>query len=851
MIPRATYRLQFRKEFTFDDACGIVPYLARLGISHIYASPILASRKGSPHGYDVIDHTRIDPELGGEEAFRRLAACLKEHGMGMILDIVPNHMAASDQNPWWRNVLEHGRDSAYAHAFDIDWEPADPTLKNRVLLPVLGASLCATTARGEISVRFDKALGKPVVAYAEHGFPLRPEDCRELADEPLQDREALLALLHRQHYRLAWWRTAGDLINWRRFFDINDLVALRMEDESVFESVHVKIFSLYAEGLIDGVRVDHMDGLADPAGYCRQLRTRLDSLRPTETGGAYMVVEKILAPGEELPSRWPIQGTTGYDFMNDVTALLHDAEGAEPLARLWAEISGRRADFDGEARDARLGILKAKFQGALAACVRSFYQLITSAAQDATEAALERALERLLAELRIYRTYATGAAEGSANDRFFEAAVERAVRRRMPANDSTAMADIVEVMEGRTSGTAEERRAAVRRFNQLAASLAAKAGEDTAFYRYGRLLSRNEVGSDPREFFISPGEFHDRARRRLGRAPLLATATHDHKRGEDARMRLAVLSEISAEWAATVASWFELNGRLRDKLLDPGDEYQLYQTLVGSWPLDLDWQDAAALGPFTERIRTWRLKSLHEAKLHTSWSDPDATYDDASTRLVRELLDPHASAEFLRRLSEFVHRIAPAAAQNGLAQCVLRCTAPGVPDLYQGSEFWDFSLVDPDNRRPVDFGARNACLESARDRADWLTGWRDGAIKQGVIAQLLQLRARFADCFQQGEYRPLEAEGAHAGNTAGFARTHHGMAVLVVVPRLCACACIETGAPAPAQEFWKDTAVCVPPETRGREWRSIFGPEIWDADEGRLSARTLFGNFPVAVLAAG
>jgi (1->4)-alpha-D-glucan 1-alpha-D-glucosylmutase len=765
--------------------------------------------------------------------------------MGLIVDIVPNHMAVGKENAWWMDVLEHGRRSAYARNFDIDWDPPDPTLKNRVLLPVLGAPLAETLARGEITVMREECNGRAILAYAEHRFPLRIDNSRVISDgtlEKFRQPQALLRLLEDQHYRLAWWRTAGDLINWRRFFDINDLVALRMEDDAVFEAVHAKSLALYGEGLIDGFRVDHVDGLADPRSYCRKLRARLDRLRT----GSYLVVEKILAPGETLPDDWGVDGTTGYDFMNDVSAVLHDPAGADPLARAWAEISGRTSDFHVEERIARRELLQSKFHGAFEAAARAFFATMPGAAGDMTEGAFQRAMLRLLGELRIYRTYATGDANTPAPESFFDAAVERALRRA-PGNDAAALQHIVGIFQERSEDGCELRRIAVRRFNQLAASLAAKAGEDTAFYRHGVLLSRNEVGSDPDEFALAPDQFHAGARVRLKGAPMLATATHDHKRGEDARMRIAVLSEMPTEWLTAFAEWFELNAPNRDDRLDRADEYQLYQTLLGSWPPDLDWRDAPGLGCFMERVLSWQLKSLHEAKLRSSWSDPDTAYEEASAGFVRHLLDPQQSPEFLRSFAAFLSRIAPAAALNGLVQTTLRCTAPGVPDLYQGTEFWDFSLVDPDNRRPVDFDGPKGALTQDGEPSELLRNWRSGKIKLHVIAQLLALRRRHADCFILGDYRPLEGMGLRAGNVMGFARDHGNTAIVVVVPRLCAQACMDTGQPLPDPTFWGDTAVLLPPGLHDRLLHSLFDPQARTI-AGHAHCAELFGRFPVAVL---
>lgn len=845
MIPRATYRLQFRKEFTFENACRIVPYLAELGISHVYASPILAARQGSPHGYDVVDHARINAELGGENAFRSFVAKLKSHGLGLIVDIVPNHMAVGPENAWWMDVLEHGRESRHAENFDIDWDTPDPSLTNKVLLPILAAPLEEVLTRGDLQLAPEGA--KPSLRYGDHRLPLRPEDARDVRGTSLdrwRDPHALASLVHRQHYRLAWWRVAGDAINWRRFFDINDLIALRVEDDRVFERVHAKHFELFADGLVDGFRVDHVDGLADPRAYCRRLRRRLTGLSSRR---AYLVVEKILAPGETLPGDWETDGTTGYDFMNDVAALLHDPAGARPLSESWARISGWPTDYEAEEREARRRILDIKFRGAFQATLRAFRRVFASARDDLTHASLERAFARLFIELRIYRTYSTGE-QGPPPGKLFEQAVARALCRA-PANDARALRLIVAAVNGGGQEDERLRPDALRRFNQLAASLAAKADEDTAYYRYGRLLSRNEVGSDPGRFAMTPGEFHHRASQRRSYAPLLATATHDHKRGEDVRARLAVLSEISDEWANAVARWFSCNTNLRGTQIERSDEYQLYQTLVGSWPFELGCDDESGLQRYAERIAGWRVKSLREAKRRTSWSDPDPAFEDANLQFVRELLDSKCSPDFLRDIAAFVERLAPPALLNSLAQCVLKCTAPGVPDFYQGAEFWDFSLVDPDNRRAVDYAAREDALARDVRPAALLSRWRSGALKQSVIAHLLELRAQHEGCFSNGEYLPLEPNGCRRDHVVSFVRSTANARILVVTPRGCGRACIDAGRMHPAAAFWGDTVVDVPIARRvSQAWRSVFGARMF---EGRtLACAELFAEFPVAVLVA-
>jgi (1->4)-alpha-D-glucan 1-alpha-D-glucosylmutase len=857
VTPYATYRLQFHRGFTFDNALAIVPYLAKLGISHVYASPILTARAGSVHGYDVVDPSRINPELGGEDAFRRFRTKLVETGLKLIVDIVPNHMAVGGaDNPWWLDVLENGRASAFAHYFDIDWNVADPQLENKVLVPFLGAPYAEELRNGKIALAYDETLQKLAFTYYQHRFPLRPNDYAAFGDSNAPDPERLAEVnrpesLHRlleaQNFRLCWWRTAGDSINWRRFFDINGLAALRVENADVFEHVHAKIFALVGEGLIDGLRVDHVDGLADPADYCRRLRARLNTLGDSGTRH-YLVVEKILGHEEPCPADWGIDGTTGYDFLNQVSALQHDPQGAEPLARIWHEISRRSATFEPEERSARLKVVTTQFEAALDATAQAFVLLAKPSlgVADLTFSATRRALARLIAEMRIYRTYATGAAPYA--DWRFDAAVA-AAETQAKGNDLLALQFIAQVISGEAGAPGPASMDAVRRFNQLAAPVAAKAVEDTAFYRYGRLLSRNDVGCAPGHFSLSVEEFHSHAAQRAADFPsaLLATATHDHKRGEDSRARLAILSELPEEWGDVVASWFRQNTPQRSSTLDPADEYQLYQSLVGAWPFDLQPDDETGLAQFAERIAGWRLKSLREAKLRTSWNDPDESFETANTQFVEAILDSRRSAQFLSSLRRFVERIAGAGALNSLAQCTLRCMLPGVPDQFQGSEFWDFSLVDPDNRSPVDFTSRILSLEGDVPLESLLACWQDARVKQGLLAQLLRLRARLGAVFECGNYRRLATHGPRAGNVLAFARQYGEQAVLVAVPRLCAMACIEANAPLPPARYWNDTTIEVPDDLAQRCWQPLLAPAV-SGQSNPLVCGELFARFPVAVL---
>ena len=759
MIPRATLRLQFHKGFTFADAEALVPYFSALGVSHIYASPIMAARAGSLHGYDVVDPTRVNPELGGEDALKRMVDALHRADLGLIIDIVPNHMAASLENAWWADVLRNGRDSRYAGFFDIDWESEDPVLAGKVFLPVLDRPLQEVVDAGEIVA--ERRDGRDYLRYRDLLLPARGTD------------------LEHQPWRLGWWRTSGDRINWRRFFDINDLVCLRMEDDEAFEAVHATIARLYAEGTIVGVRVDHVDGLYDPAEYCRRLRHRLDPQVPERP---YLVVEKILLRGEALPRSWACDGTTGYDFMDEASALQHDPAGEAILGAVWAAISGRPADFATEERAARREIISRSFSAQLDACAAAFERLAKreSPSTDLSRPALRRTLVELLVNFPVYRSYATASERPAADRPFLDRAAEGAKVTGL-AGDRW----VVNQVHRWLSAPAADH-TPIARFQQLSAPVAAKSVEDTAFYRYGRLLSRNDVGFDIERFGCSPGEFHARMLRRLDEFPhsLLATATHDHKRGEDVRGRLAVLSECPRQWAEHVADWISRSAPLRsDGHPVAADIATLLQMIVGAWPLDLALDDAAGRASFAERLANWQEKALREAKLHSNWADPNTEYEAAACRFLMHLLADAARPELLADIFGFVEAIAAPAAVNSLAQLLLKLTVPGVPDIYQGTDDWDFSLVDPDNRRPVDYGRRQSTLAALRAMPA-SDQWRTGGLKQAVIARTLALRRALPALFDNGGYEPVAVEGPMAEHVVAFMRRHGADVALTVVPRL-------------------------------------------------------------------
>ncbi|WP_283180269.1 malto-oligosyltrehalose synthase [Pseudomonas svalbardensis] len=888
---RATLRLQFHKDFTLDDAVPLVPYFASLGISHVYASPLLSARAGSMHGYDVVDPTTVNPELGGEAALRRLVSALREQNMGLILDIVSNHMAVGGgDNPWWQDLLEWGRLSPYGEFFDIQWHSPDPLMEGQLLLPFLGSDYGIALQDGTLPLRFDAQKGAFYVEHYEHHFPICPTnygellrtddplsaeslkaladrfstlsyqtdahslamplktELRELASDPailqaiqhnLSAYDSLTAegfqrlhlLLERQSYRLASWRTAADDINWRRFFDINELGGLRVERPAVFEATHAKIFELVAEGLFDGLRIDHIDGLADPRGYCRKLRRRVDSLSRDRHLPIY--VEKILGEGETLHRDWSVDGTTGYEFMNQLSLLQHAPEGAHTLAELWNRYSERPADFRQEAQLARQQILNGSLAGDFESVAQALLQVARDdlMTRDLTLGAIRRALQELIVHFPVYRTYISPLGRSTEDDVFFQQAMDGA-RQTLGEADWPVLDCLASWLGGepwRKHPLGRPRKMlkhACVRFQQLTSPAAAKAVEDTAFYRSATLLSRNDVGFSTEQFSAPVADFHAACINRLDEFPdnLLATATHDHKRGEDTRARLAVLSERSAWYAEQVTLWRTLARPLRDddQIPTAGDELILYQAILGSWPLDLRSDDQTALENYTQRLWQWQQKALREAKLQSSWSAPNEAYEQAVQQfLQRLLLSPEG--ELLRAaLGKAAKSIAVPGALNGLAQTLLRMTVPGVPDLYQGNEYWDFSLVDPDNRRPVDYASRQQSMQTPLELPELLADWRDGRIKQALIAHVLNLRLEHTELFRRGTYQALEVVGSQAHRVLAFARSLEGKRAIVIVPIRCAELLKNSAEPRIDAPLWGDTRVKLPFTVPDENLKGLF-----------------------------
>ena len=893
---RATYRLQFHAGFTFRDATALVPYLARLGISHVYASPYLAARAGSTHGYDIVDHARINPEIGTRAELEAFVAALRAHGMGHILDFVPNHMAVGGaDNPWWLDVLTWGPDSHYADYFDIDWEPLRSEMRCKVLLPFLGTQYGEALDAGEL--RWEYAHGEISLRYFEHRFPLAPASYALALEDAIpaslasfaalfaaldgiadrHERRASGASLQRlvaetedagarawiarldearttpegkalldrvvdaQHWRPASWRVAAEEINYRRFFDINALGALRMEHAGCFADVHALVFSLIEAKLLDGLRLDHVDGLFDPIGHCELLRSRADLLGQP----LYLVVEKIMAAGGTLRERWHVDGTTGYEFANAVTGLFVDGRAERAFDRLYGRFTGDHTPFAQVAYDAKRFMLTRALSSELRVLGLRLDRIARHDphTRDFTLGTLTRALIEIIAAFPVYRTYVTAEGVHPADAAIIDHAIAEA-RRRDPATEPSVYAFVRRVLLAEQPEFVEF----AMRFQQLTAPIAAKGVEDTAFYRSVRLVALNEVGGDPGRFGTTAAEFHaeNAARAALWPHGMLATATHDAKRGEDVRARLAVLSEMPQEWGRAISRWARRTRRARGPI-DPRDEYLLYQTVVGAWPVELleGAPPPGAVEAFVERVIAYAHKAAREAKLHTSWTNPDAGYEHALAQAARGLLDP--TGTLFEEVRAFARSLAAAALTNTLAQTVLRATSPGVPDTYQGAELWDLTLVDPDNRRPVDFAARAAALaaldarlESGTTRAELAAGllenWADGRLKLYVLATLLRARPDFA----AAGYEALAAEGEWAEHAVAFARG----STLIAVPRLSRAI---AGERPPLGAAWGATEVVLPrPSDRYRDL--LTGSTVTPTAAGRLRLADAFGTLPLAVL---
>lgn len=827
-VPKATYRLQFHAGFTLDHAAAIANYLADLGISHIYASPYLQAAPGSSHGYDVIDHTTVNRDLGGNEGHDRFCRALAKNNLGQVLDLVPNHMAISHpvRNKWWWDILKNGPASQYERFFDIDRDPPERRLGHRLLLPVLADHYGRELEAGKI--RVTKMAGDPVIDYNGMRFPLSPASViahtessinnttspepGKLAETLNADADALDHLLQNQHYRLAFWRTAAADLNYRRFFAINDLAGIRVEDERVFTETHQLVLKWLRQGIIDGLRIDHPDGLSDPETYFMRLR----SASPE----GWIIVEKILHTGEDLPSSWPVSGTTGYDFLNLVAGLFIDPAGEAPLTEFYTEFAGEKATFKEIVRQCKHQVM----DDLLGADVSRLTELMIRICEkhwfyrDYSRSELRIALREILAEMPVYRTYVRIDSRLRDTDRrIIETAVGNA-EKRQPKIDPALFTFIKDLLCRLHKGNLEHE--FILRFQQLSGPVTAKGIEDTAFYRYHRLSCLNEVGGNPGVMGISTAHFHNSMIERSNRYPrtMLSTATHDTKRSEDVRARMALLSEIPRQWAETVRTWSKQNAIYRrNGLLDKNTEYLLYQTLVGAWPINAS--------------RTWAYmeKAAREARVHTSWEQPNPLYEKALHAFVTNVLE---DSIFVTDLAAFVTPLVSPGRINSLSQTLIKLTSPGVPDIYQGTELWDMSLVDPDNRRPVDYTLRRELLNSldAITPEAVMAQMEKGLPKLYLTRQTLWLRKHRPGMFTPSSgYRPLLAKGTAKKHIVAYMR---GEQAVVVVPRLIM----------GFSRDWQDTRIDLPEG----HWHNLFTDETVTGLQVLIA--DLLARFPVALL---
>jgi (1->4)-alpha-D-glucan 1-alpha-D-glucosylmutase len=845
-IPLATYRVQLTKNFTFDDAAAIVPYLKQLGVTHLYASPFLKARPGSTHGYDIVDHDKLNPELGGDEGFARLSDALKQNDLGLILDFVPNHMGVGhSDNAWWLDVLEWGPKSPYAAAFDIDWEGLPYRRNPGVLLPILGRPYGDALQAGEISLKYDAETGSFAAWYFDHKLPINPPRYGEMlrtivnaagaSDElpgqrlialaheyrdpgvptygkasDLKSRLAAISggadvierglsayhsdneaggaalhrLLERQYYRLAYWRVAFSAVNYRRFFDISDLAGLRAEDPKTFRGIHPLVVRLISAGNLQGLRLDHIDGLRDPAQYSRRLQRLVRKVRREAglSGPFYTIVEKILGDGEPMPHFPGVHGTTGYEWLNVITHVLADGNGYAVLDKTWRDFTGERTAFAPMLDAAKRRVIDTMLASEFTVLARALARIAAGhfSTRDFTLDRLRSALQVYVLEFPVYRTYVTAGGASAGDREMIDATIARA-RRRWAGPDPEIFDFLRDALTIDLAANPGYSAARVRNFalklQQFTGPLMAKALEDTTFYRQHRLLALNEVGGDPEAPALSLEEFH-RLQKQRADAPfgLTATATHDTKRGEDARARILALAEIPEDWATAVHGWQEQNARLTEsRRPSAAHQYMLYQALIGAWPETFDHG-------FVKRMQAYALKAAREGKQQTSWTNPDEAYEKALQDYIAQLLD-NANAEFIASFGAFAARTNLLGALNSLSQLALKALLPGVPDFYQGTENWDFSLVDPDNRRPVDFAARTRDLAANTEWPALVAHWQDGRIKLALTHALLGLRQDHAELFRSGGYEPVTVSGAQAGHVIAFVRTKGRERLVVAIGR--------------------------------------------------------------------
>jgi (1->4)-alpha-D-glucan 1-alpha-D-glucosylmutase len=943
-IPLACYRLQFNRDLTFRRASAALDYLARLGITDIYASPLLQSRSGSKHGYDVTDPLRVDSELGNEAQFETLQSMLQKKGMGLLLDIVPNHMAASPENPWWMDVLENGPASAYAAYFDIDWHPPSLTLDNKILLPVLGSFYGHALNNRELQLVFRR--GTFLVEYYDTSFPLAPKTYRRIlkhrehviekklgADSAafqeylgivaalaaLPERESLTIdaggerrlqvagikerlrqlhetnrevqrfvrdnliifngrrnhpgsfrsldrLLSEQNYVLAYWQNVNEGINYRRFFNITDLVGVRVEDPMVFEAIHAVILHLIERRVVTGLRIDHIDGLRDPLGYLRRLQERAGgSLQ--QGNSFYVIVEKILSRAEKLPKEWPIAGTTGYEYLNTVNGLFVHPQGAREIEEIYRRFVGRELSYE----DLLYQKKKLVMSTLLSAEMRYLGRQLSVLAQrdryarDLSRMELAQALVETTACLPVYRTYIRSMEVPAEAKRHIGSAVDAARSRNLRLNASCLdfVRDVLLLKDARHlfAEQREARLAFVMRWQQFTGPIVAKGLEDTVLYVYCPLLSLNEVGGNPSPCAVVASDFNQIAteREHRWRYSLNCTSTHDTKRGEDVRARINILSEIPRAWQNHLHRWARWNRKGKrvvesQEVPDRNEENFLYQTLLGAWPLEQE-----AMPHFRARLEAYVIKAIREAMVHTRWTRPNTAHERAVVGFLKALVAPAPGNLFLKDFLKFQRKVAVYGMLNGLAQVLVKMTSPGVPDFYQGCDLWDLRLVDPDNRGPVDFTHRAALLDEIEKRSkqdplglarELVQNWQDGRIKLYLIWRVLNLRRKHPRVFLDGQFLPMKATGGKAANLIAYARRRGNTWIMTIVPRWLA---RSKASPALTrlQRFWLGSHIALP-ENAPQSWVNVLTGETVKTSGLRraptLSLPEVFKNLPVAVL---
>ena len=922
--PTATYRLQFNPDFGFRDAISLLPYLEKLGISHVYASPLLRPAPGSAHGYDVVDPTSLNPELGEEAEFQALLDELASRDMGLILDIVPNHMAVNSANEWWQDVLEHGRKSRFAHYFDIDWERGD----GKVVVPTLGDHFGSTLENGELQLRIEER--GLAIYYYENRFPINPasykqvvsdvrhryrqiagEDggsieselqaiidlSREITAESGHQQELeqaasglgrrtwnlfregekiqtafqsvidacngepgnpasfnrLERLLDSQCFRLTYWRRASEEINYRRFFDIGDLISLRIEDPDVFDAVHALILEYAGTPGLDGFRADHVDGLYAPEEYAERLHQRLADASGTES--VYTVLfEKILTGDEQLPPDWRISGTTGYEFAHRVNAVLADPEGFQKIEQHYAKITGLEQGFTAVVTENKAKVLDELFSGQFQMLVDELVAVArsTRAFRDLSREQLESAVRLAMIELPVYRTYVNDDGVDQRDRQILQDTLE-AARAELDDIEEQTWDFLYQVFLG--NGDAEWTHAArqwVRRWQQFTGPLMAKGLEDTALYVYTPLVSLNEVGGEPE--VLSPNVLHAHSSHLAAHWPasMLTSSTHDTKRSEDVRARIAVLSELADEWLTHLESWRELNAGMRETIddqpvPDANEEQLIYQTLLGAWPLD-----RSEFRSFRDRVQEYMVKAMREAKVHTNWIAVNDEHEAAVLKFIQQLLDVDPASRFFQEFIAFQTKISSYGAWNSLSQVALKATSPGFPDIYQGNELWDFSLADPDNRRPVDFDLRQRYVDflehvTGDDVPGLVQQWRDGRIKQLVTACILRTRREEPEPFGSGSYLALESSGRFADNVIAFARNAGDHWSITVVPRLTS-QLVRPDEPPVGSEVWEDTRILLPPEAPSTWVDVVTGAHLTVSDDHSVPIGDVLARAPVSVL---